>query len=475
MADTTDIIDTETDDGILETGVTAAAGGCDWFDAVMPLVQKHLWVEVRRELSPLPPPEVADFINRLEPMQRVLLIRYLPRHLAADAFSELTPVLQDEILNDLTNTEIRTLLTDLEPDDRAALIDEMPAPMMSKLLNLLSPQDLKQTRELLGYPEDSVGRMMTPNIVHIKEGWTVRKALEHIRDFGHDSETINMVYVTGSNGKLVDDITLSQLILASPDEKVSALMDYNFFAISAMDGQAEAVEMIKKYNYFALPVVDAAGVLLGIVTVDDLMDIADAHATEDFHKIGGVSIEPDEGPIQNIKDAPVLLLYRRRIVWLILLIIAGIFSGTAISFFEEMIMAKAALVFFLTLLMDCGGNSGSQSATLMVRALATGDVKAKDWGRMILKESLVSSALGGALALAVAPLGVIRDGPALAVVVALSMFMVTITGSMIGACLPFIMSKLKRDPAMASIPLVASLADITGVLIYFSIATVILM
>jgi magnesium transporter len=479
MADAPDdaVIDEETRAIDLSAATAAAppeSGDDDAPDAkfaeVMPLVENRRWIEMRRTLSSWPPPEVADFINRLEGTQRILVVRFLPRYFAADVFSELSPAVQDELLTDLTNTEIRNLLTDLDPDDRTALMDEMPAAMTRKLLNLLSPQDLKLTRELLGYPEGSVGRMMTPNIVYIKEGWTVREAIEHIRTFGHDSETINMVYITDAAGKLIDDLPLSRLILASPDAGVESVMDYNFMAIKATDSQEDAVEMIKKYNYFALPVVDSAGVLLGIVTIDDLMDIAETHATEDFHKIAAISVEPEEGPIEDLRGAPVGLLYKRRIVWLVLLVFVSIFSGAAISFFEATIQAKTALVFFLTLLIGSGGNTGSQSATLMVRALATGDVRMKDWGKMLMKEMLVASALGGVMAAAAAVLGVFRDGLLLALVVALSMFMIVITGSLIGMSLPFILRKLKRDPALASAPLVASIADIVGVLIYFSIA-----
>jgi magnesium transporter len=446
----------------------------DKIAGVMPLVEKRRWIELRQALSTWPPPEVADFINMLLGAHRILVVRFLPRYFAAEVFSELSPTIQDELLTDLTNFEIRNLLADLEPDDRAALMDEMPAAMTRKLLNLLSLQDLKQTQELLGYPENSVGRIMTPNIVYIKESWTVREAIEHIREFGHDSETINMVYITDSNGTLIDEMPLSSLVLASLDDKVNSLMDYNVIALAATDSQESAVEKIKKYNYFALPVVDSAGVLLGIVTVDDLMDIADTHATEDFHRIGAVSVEAEGSPIENLKEASVILLYRRRITWLVLLIFAGILSGTGIAFFEDLIQHQIVLIFFLTLLIDCGGSSGTQSTTLMVRALATGDVKIRDWGKMITKEILVSGALGGVMAVAVAPLGIFRGGFMLAIVVMLSMFLIVMVGSLIGVCLPFILSKMKRDPAMASAPLVASVADIVGVLIYFSIATLLL-
>jgi len=442
---------------------------------IMQLVNDRRWVDVRRLLSSWPPPEVADLISNIEDdPQRILLLRFLPRQFAADVFSELTPAAQDELLNELTNTEIRTLLADLDPDDRTALMDEMPAEMTRKLLNLLNPQDLKETRVLLGYPENSVGRVMTPDILYIKEDWTVREAIEYIRAVGRDSETINVVYITDAAGKLIDVITLRQLILASPEQQVRTIMDYNFIAISAMDDQEEAVRMIKKYNYLALPVVDSAGIILGIVTIDDMMDIADLHVTEDFQRISGVSIEEDGDPITNIKDASFGLLYKRRIFWLVLLIFANILAGLGIALYEEVIEQTIALVFFLPLLIASGGNSGSQSATLMVRALATGDVVMKDWGRMVLKEAIVGSALGVAMAIAAAALGIFRGGFQIALVVGVSMFLIVIVGSLAGMSLPFLMRKFGKDPATACTPIVTTIADISGVLIYFSIATAIL-
>jgi len=469
------------DTGMLDAEMAALAEKTDAlpekFAAVMPLVENWKWIDLRIEMSSWPPPEAADFLKRLDVAQRHHAFRHLPRYFAADVFSELEPALQTELLTELTNTEIRKLLADLNPDDRTALLDGMPVDMARGLLNLLSPQDLKLTRELLGYPDGSVGRMMTPNFVYIKQDWTVRQAIDHIRRFGHDSETINEVYITDSTGKLIDAIPLSRLILASPDEPVLSVMDYNFIALSASDSQKTAVDMVKKYNCFALPVVDNAGVLLGIVTVDDLMDKAETQATEDFHKLAAVSVEAETGPIENLKEASVWLLYRRRIIWLVLLVIMSISSGTGIAFFENMIVGVPVLVFFLTLLLGSGGNSGSQSATLMVRALATGDVRMKDWGKMLGKEMLVSSALGGVMAAAAAVLGIFRGREIalkLALIVALSMFMIVIAGSLIGMCLPFVLQKLKRDPAMASAPLVACISDTVGVLIYFSVAAAVL-
>lgn len=439
---------------------------------IMQLVHERKWADLRQALIIWPPAEVADLIQSLESPERVLLLRFLPRRFSAEVFSELSPILQDELLSDLTNQEIRRLLADLNPDDRTALMEELPAEVSRKLIGLLSPEDLKETQQLLGYPDGSVGRVMTPNFVDISAGWKVKQALEHIRKMGRDSETINVVYVVDAEGKLLDDIQLRHLILASPETPVESIMDRSFVSISAYSDQEEAVKMIKRYNYLALPVVDSIGVLLGIVTIDDLMDVADVEVTEDFHKLGGVSVELDgEGPIESLRDATVSILFRRRIVWLVLLVFVNILSGIGIAAFEDMISSAVALVFFLPLLIASGGNAGAQAATLMVRALATGDVKMNDWWRMLGKEMLVSTTLGLTMGIAVSLVGFFRAGPRIGVIVATSMFLIVTTGSLVGLLLPFVLRKFGKDPATASAPLVTSIADVSGVIIYFSLAT----
>ncbi|MFP4013122.1 MAG: magnesium transporter [Chitinispirillaceae bacterium] len=442
---------------------------------IIQLVRERKWADLRQALIIWPPAEVADLIQSLESPERVLLLRFLPRRFSAEVFSELSPLLQDELLKDLTNQEIRRLLADLSPDDRTALMEELPAEVSRKLIGLLSPEDLKETQQLLGYPDGSVGRVMTPNFVDIRAEWKVKQALEHIRKMGRDSETINVVYVVDAEGKLLDDIQLRHLILASPETPVESVMDRSFVSISAYSDQEEAVSMIKKYNYLALPVVDSIGVLLGIVTIDDLMDVADVEVTEDFHRLGGVSVETHgEGPIESLRDATVSLLFRRRIVWLVLLVFVNILSGAGIALFENIISSAVALVFFLPLLIASGGNAGAQAATLMVRALATGDVKMNDWWRMLGKEMLVSTTLGLTMGVAVSLVGFFRAGLQIGVIVATSMFLIVVTGSLVGLLLPFILRKVGKDPATASAPLVTSIADVSGVVIYFSIATQVL-
>ena len=438
---------------------------------IIQLIRERQWADMREVLVIWPPAEVADLIQSIDEPARVLLMRFLPRSYEARVFSELSPGLQDELLKELSNHEVRGLLAELSPDDRTALMEEMPVEVTRRLFSLLSPEDLKETRQLLGYPEGSVGRVMTPNFVGIRAEMTVGEALEHIRGRGETSETINVVYVVDETGVLLDEISLRRLVLAQPEKKVSDIMDGNVVSLSGYSDQEEAVAMIKKYNYLALPVVDSAGVLLGIVTIDDLMDVAEEEVTEDFLKFGAVSPEADgEGLFDSIREAAVSILFRRRIAWLVLLVFANIPTGFAMSFFTGTIESAVALVFFLPLLIGSGGNAGSQSATLLVRALATGNVKMKDVWRMLGKEFSVSLLLGLTMGVAVYGIAVFRGGPMVGIVVAISMLLIVLSSSIVGMLLPFVLQKFGRDPATASAPLITSIADVGGVLIYFSIA-----
>jgi magnesium transporter len=439
---------------------------------IVQLIRERKWTDMRDALVIWPPAEVADLIESIDEPTRVLLLRFLPRDYEAEVFAELTPGLQNDLLKELTNREVRGLLSELNPDDRTALIDEMPAEVTRRLLGLLSPADLAETRQLLGYPEGSVGRVMTPCFVDIRAGMTAAEALEHIREYGSESETVNVVYVVDAYGKLLDEISLRHLILAPPEKSVESIMDGNFVTLNGYTDQEEAVAVIKKYNYLALPVVDSAGVLIGIVTIDDLMDVAEAEVTEDFQKLGAVSVQVGgEGPIESIREAAVSILFRSRIGWLVLLVLVNILSGFEMSFFTDTIAATVALVFFLPLLVGSGGNAGSQSATLLVRALATGNVKMSDVRRMFVKELAVSALLGLTMAVAVSGLAFYRGGPKVGIVVAVSMVAIVTASSLLGLLLPFILRKFGKDPAAASAPLVASIADISGILIYFSIAS----
>jgi magnesium transporter len=432
---------------------------------ILELIESRAWTDLRDVLADWPAPEIADLLLHLRKQDRVLLFRALPRLVAADVFSHLEFEQQDELLHDLTDEEARHLLTNLPPDDRTHLLEELPGQATQRLLNLLRPADLKEARWLLGYPEESVGRLMTPDYVAVHPEWTVQDALEHVRVHGRDSETINRIYVIDQRWQLLDDIELRRFILSPPNASVADTMDHNFVSVSAFADRKEAVALIRRYDITALPVVDSEGVLVGIVTVDDVLDVQEEEATEDFHRVG--SVEPLR---MSLRDAPLTFLYRKRIGWLMILVFMNILSGAGIALYEDTIAATVALVFFLPVLIGSGGNAGSQSATLMIRALAVGDVRSADWLRLLGRELAVALAIGVTLAVGVGSIAYFRAADVM-VVVAMTMSAIVLVGSLIGMSLPFLLTRFGLDPATASAPLVTSLADISGVLIYFSIAT----
>lgn len=430
------------------------------------LIESRQWPALREVLSSRPAPELAEMLPALEKPERVLVFRLLPRDLGTEVFSYLGADDRDALLRDLTDEETRSLLAGLSPDDRTNLLEELPARITRRLLNLLNPADLREARGLLGYPEESTGRLMTPDYVAVRPHWTIRRALDHVRVFGKDSETINLIYVTDDTGRLLDDIELRRVILADPEASVETLMNRSFISVPAFADREEAVNLIRKYDLVALPVVDSTGVLLGIVTVDDILDVEQAEVTEDFHKVG--SVEPIR---TSLRETGLRVLYRSRIAWLLVLVLVNVFSGASIAFYQGTIEATVTLVFFLPLLIASSGNAGAQSATLMVRAMATGDAKIDDWLKLLVKELAVASAMGVTMAGAVSILGYWRGGLDLAAVVGVTMVLVVVVGSLVGMSLPFLLSRFGFDPATASAPLVTSIADISGVLIYLSIAT----
>jgi magnesium transporter len=431
------------------------------------IIEEKNWKELRRELINLEPIDIAEVIEELSDQDDVIAFRLLPRELAKSSFQHLSHDKQEEIIEGLAHnvSKLSSLLNDLDPDDRTAFFEELPGEITQRLIYLLSPEERKIATKLLGYPEDSIGRLMTPEYVAIKPHFTVSQALEHIRMFGRDSETLNVIYIVDDHWKLIDDIRIREIILAAPDQPISELMDERFSALSAFDDQEVAVRVFQDQDRVALPVVDTEGLLLGIVTFDDMMDVQEEETTEDFHKFGSF-----QDAIVNPLKAKISLLYKMRIFWLTALVFMNVFSGAAIAHFENTIQAMVSLMFFLPLLIGSGGNAGAQSATLMIRSLATGDVEITDWFKLVGKEFLVSLLLGITMAAGVSLIASFR-APAIIIVVASTMTLTVMAGSLIGLTLPFIFTKLKLDPATASAPLITSIADITGVLIYFSIAT----
>jgi magnesium transporter len=438
------------------------------------LIKEHNWREVRKALEKNPPPAVADLLMQLDKSSALIVFKILPRDFAAEVFAYLDPVQKDNFLSCLNDKEAQQIVSELTPDDRTELFSELPAEVTRRVLQLLPPQEFKEVSLLLGYPEHSVGRMMTPDYVTCQPDWTVAKTLRAIREKGKDSETVNMVYVVDEQGHLVDDIKLRHIIMAKPTTRIKKICNNTFVSLSAFDAQENALQLIKKYDLVALPVVDSKGILIGIVTVDDLMDVQDVAATEDIYKGAGIQVQTaDLLTTGSIKTISARMLYRHRVGWLVCLIFMNLFSGAALSHFSEVIQRNIVLVFFLPLLIDSGGNTGSQAATLAIRSLATGDVRMPDWLRLFSKELLVSLFLGLTMAFTVSLLGYMRGGYTVALVVSLAMFVLIIVSGLIGISLPFFFTKMKLDPAAASAPIISSLADIIGVIIYFSIATLV--
>ncbi len=434
------------------------------------LIKDKAWKKLREELINLDIPQIADAIEYNSELESAILFRFLTREQAKEVFQELSHDKQGEIIEGLANNagKVADLMNDMDPDARTAFFEELPGKVAQRLMQLLSKENLKTTRELLGYPKESIGRLMTPEYVAVKSHFTVAETLEHIRRFGRDSETLNVLYVVDENWKLLDDIDIHEILLANPEDKIADLVNHKFVALSAYDDQEKAVKVFKDYDCVALPVIDTAGVLLGIVTVDDIFDIAEEESTEDFHRFGAM-----QDAVVNPVNASISFLYKKRIFWLTALVFMNVFSGAAIANFEKVIESTVALVFFLPLLIDSSGNAGAQSATLMIRAMAMGDVKRKDWMRLLSKEFVVSLLLGITMAVGVGLVASIR-APQIILVVCLTMVLTVMVGSIIGMLLPFIFTRLKLDPAAASAPLITSIADISGVLIYFSIAKFVL-
>jgi magnesium transporter len=356
---------------------------------------------------------------------------------------------------------------ELDPDDRTHLFEELPGRLTQRLLNMLSPSERVEALKLLGYPENSVGRLMTSDYVAIKPDWTISRALEHVREWGKDAEIVQTIYVVDKDWHLIDDILLRTLILTPPEKKVEDIMDRKFVSLSAFQDQEEAIKVIKKYDRVALPVVDSEGVLLGIVTVDDILDIEEEETTEDIQK--GAAISPLE---ISYTSANIGTLYRKRVWWLLLLLIGGFLSSSVIAAFENAIKTVVALAFFIPVLIDTGGNTGTQSATLVIRAIALGDLDFRRWFSVFKKELIVGILLGITLGVAFFLRSYFWNGEMiLGVVLGISLVLIVLWANLVGGLLPLLLKRFGLDPAVISSPLITTLVDATGLCIYFFVAS----
>ncbi|MFC3283904.1 magnesium transporter [Litchfieldella rifensis] len=431
----------------------------DVLDALLPELRAADIAEVLEEIAEEDDdtPTVFALLNLLSLERRANVFGYLP----AELQGELTESMSDETL--------LALFEEMGADERADLFNLLDEDRREGLLRRMARQEREDIKRLASYEEGTAGSVMTSDYVAIPSGMTVSQAMMRVRQTAPDAETVYQIYIVDHEGCLAGTLSLRQLMVARPGARVDDLMIKDVIRARVDDPQEEVARLVARYDLLAVPVIDAEERLVGIVTHDDAMDVAESEATEDIHK--GMSI----GQLgDGVSRVPLWSLYRKRIVWLVLLVFANLFSGAGIAYFEDLITGQVALVFFLPLLIGSGGNAGAQAATLMVRGMATGDVGVKDWGKLLGRELLVAGSLGATMAIAVAPIGVLRGGEAVAMVVAMSMVTIVLFGSLLGMCLPFLLDRLGWDPATASAPLVTTLIDASGVLIYFSIATAIL-
>jgi magnesium transporter len=422
--------------------------------------------------------DVASLLTALSLEDQVVVFRVMPRKDAADVFEYLSQESKEALLKTMAQEDVAELLNNMAPDDRTLFLEELPAEATRQLLALLTPSERAIALTLLGYPEESVGRLMTPNYVAVREQWTVREVLDYVRKHGQDSETLNVIYVVDDQGLLVDDVRIREFLLAPLESRVADLMDRRFVALKATEDQEAAVAVFRQYDRTALPVTDSGGMLIGIVTIDDVLDVAEATATREIQRIGG----------SEALDEPYITIafwrmIQKRAGWLTALFLGEMLTATAMGAFEAEISKAVVLALFVPLIISSGGNSGSQAATLVIRALALGEVTVTDWWRVMRREILAGLSLGAILGsigfLRITLWSAFSDiyGPhwlLVAITVAIALVGVVLWGTLSGSLLPFVLKRLGFDPAASSAPFVATLVDVTGLVIYFSVALVVL-
>ena len=434
--------------------------------------------------------EVKDFINSQNisdvanliyenPDYEIQIISTLSIHRAASVFKILDLMEQKRIIKKLPALKSAELLNELSADDRVDFFEELQTGTVRELLKMLDPEERKITLKLMGYPENSVGRLMIPNYIYVYEHNTVQEVFETIRRYGKNTETIDVIYIINDNGELLDDIRIRDFLLAPPQTMVSDLMDYRYISLNAHDDQEMASEVFKMNNRVALPVVDENKILLGIVTIDDILWVAQEEFTEDIQKIGGT--EALQAPYLDIN---LFKLLQKRAGWLIILFIGELFTATVMQYFEHEIEAATVLALFIPLIVSSGGNSGSQASTLIIQAMALGELSIGDWWRVMKREFLTGIMLGAILGItgflriiAWQQLGIYDYGPhwfLVALTILFSILGIVLWGCMMGSMLPIILKRFRMDPAASSAPFVATLVDVTGLVIYFSVAYIIL-
>ncbi|MDP9955648.1 magnesium transporter [Epilithonimonas hungarica] len=399
----------------------------------------------------------------------------LPRSEKAEVFSHLDPDFQEDTIRSIASHEVSDILNEMSPDDRTQLFEDFPDELIKYSINLLNPQERRVALKLLGYEADSIARLMTPYYVQIRKEWTVKRCFQQIKKVGKKVETLNFLYVVDERNRLIDDITIGSLLLADEDQLISELCDDHFVAIKTTTSKENAVPYFEKYDRSALPIITENGVLVGIVTIDDILDQIESQNTEDIQKFGG--LEALDVPYTQTS---LIEMVKKRGMWLIILFFSEMLTASAMGYFEDEIQKAVVLALFVPLIISSGGNSGSQAATLIIRAMALQEIGLKDWWYVMKKEIFTGLFLGSILGI----IGFLRImiwheagffnygeyWPFVGLSVGVSLIMIVLWGTLSGSMVPFILKKLKLDPATSSAPFVATLVDVTGLIIYFSVA-----
>lgn len=431
--------------------------------------------QVKEFLKYLKPQDIADLLSLedFEPAEKALLFRLLDKDIASHVFSELHFDDQEKLLKYLSSSETISLLEDMDPDDRARLFDELPPNIVKQLLLKLPPEEREETIKLLNYPPDSVGRAMTPDVLEVTEEMTVDEVIDKIRKAAQEVETIYDIYVVDNQNKLIGKVDLKSLVLSPGNRKIKEIMERDPVYVRAQDDREKAAKLIKKYDLISIPVVDNENKLLGIITVDDVLDIMEDEATEDMYKLA--AMEAPEIEEEYFRLSP-LERVKKRIPWLVGLLIAEIASSSVLKKFDKTLSAIVSLAFFIPMLTDTGGNVGSQAVTLIVRALATGEIDEKKLGKVILKEILTSFVLALPLSLVGFVIAyLVSTSLHVAFVVAFALLVVVVLSNTVGLLLPLFFRLFKIDPAVSSSPLITTVVDILGLLTYFTLATLLLL
>lgn len=445
---------------------------------ILHLLESGDMASLKLEVATMLPDDLAQVMKELPEGMQLMLFRSMDREKAFQTFELLDVSQQKELLDILPHRQVALILNDIAPDVRTALLEELSPEMINKHLRLLTQKERAVALKLLGYPENSIGRLMTPDFIALKSDWTVAQVLDYIRAHGAGSETLDVFYVVDEKGKLIDDITAGELLLAEPTIRVKDISDGKFASLSVNDDEEVAINEFKKCNRVALPVTDASGTLLGIITVDDVLQLAEQEDTEDIQKFGAV--EALEEPYMEVSA---IRMIKKRAPWLVILFIGELFTASAMSYFETEIARAVVLALFIPLIVSSGGNTGSQAATLIIRAMALGEVTINDWWH-IMRREIVSGFFLGLLLGIIGFLRVIiwssifesygEHSILIGFTIGFAVMGVVMWGTVMGSMLPLVIKRFGADPATSSAPFIATLVDVTGLIIYFTFAAIFL-